>query len=96
MVKELIAFATRAINSFPHADRISSSLSPDTIVTGRPKLDYRTLKLEFGQYVQVYDGTSNDTKSRTLGTIALNPTGNSNGNYYFMSLATGCQIHRQS
>jgi hypothetical protein len=96
MVKELVAFATRAINSFPHADGISSSLSPDTIVTRRPKLDYGTLKLEFGQYVQVYDGTSNDTKSRTLGAIALNPTGNSNSDYYFMSLATGCQIHRRS
>jgi hypothetical protein len=79
MVKVLIAFVTRAINSFPHSDGISTSLSPNTIVTGQPMIDYLTLKLEFGSYVQVYDGTSNDTKSRTLGAIALNPTGNSNG-----------------
>ena len=79
-----------------HADGISSTLSPATIVTGCPKSDYRTMSLEFGTYVQVYDGTSNDTKSRTLGAIATNPTGNTSGDYYFMSLATGHCIHRRS
>jgi hypothetical protein len=71
-------------------------MSPATIVTGQPKTDYRTLRLEFGTYVQVYDGTSNDTKSRTLSAIATNPTGNASGDYYFMSLATGNRIHHRS
>jgi Autotransporter beta-domain len=44
----------------------------------------------------VYDGTSNDTKSRTLGAIATNPTGNSSGDHFFMSLETGKRIHRRS
>jgi hypothetical protein len=44
----------------------------------------------------VYDGTSNDTKSRTLGAIATNPTGNASGDYYFMSLGTGHRIQRRS
>jgi hypothetical protein len=96
MVRELITFAARTINMVPSHDGVSDTLSPDTIVTGRPKPDYATMKLEFGTYVQVYDGTSNDTKSRTLGAIALNPTGNSNGDYYFLSLATGHRIHRRS
>jgi hypothetical protein len=94
MVKALVAFATRAINSFPHADGVSPTLSPDTIITGRPKPDYRDMKLEFGTYVEVYDGTSSDTKSRTLGAIVLNPAGP--GAYFFLSLATGAQIHRRS
>ena len=96
MVRDLAEFAVRAINMVPSADGVSDSMSPETIVTGKPKVDYRTMKLEFGTYVQVYDGTSNDTKSRTLGAIALNSTGNSNGDYFFMSLATGRRIHRRS
>ena len=96
LVKELTNHAIRTLNMLPHPDGVSSSLSPAAIVTGAPKTDYRTLALEFGTYVQVYDGTSNDTKSRTLGAIATNPTGNSSGDYYFMSLATGHRIHRRS
>jgi hypothetical protein len=96
LVKELVAFAIRTINMLPHRDGVSATMSPATIVTGEPKTDFQTLRLEFGTYVQVYDGTSNDTKSRTLGAIALNPTGNTSGDYYFMSLATGARIHRRS
>ena len=96
LVKELVTHAVRTLNMLPHPDGVSPTLSPATIVTGYPKTDYRTMTLEFGTYVQVYDGTSNDTKSRTLGAIATNPTGNSSGDYYFMSLATGQRIHRRS
>jgi hypothetical protein len=96
LVKALVTHATRTINMLPHPDGVSPTMSPATIVTGQPKTDFRTLTLEFGTYVQVYDGTSNNTKSRTLGAIATNPTGNSSGDYYFMSLATGECIHRRS
>jgi hypothetical protein len=96
LVKELATSAIRTINMLPHPDGVSNTLSPATIVTGEHKPDYNQMPLEFGTYVQVYDGTSNDTKSRTLGAIATNPTGNSSGDYYFMSLATGCRIHRRS
>ena len=96
LVKELATAAVSCLNMLPHPDGVSATLSPATIVTGAPKTDFRTMRLEFGSYVQVYDGTSNDTKSRTLGAIATNHTGNSNGDYSFMSLATGHRIHRRS
>ena len=96
MVRELAALAVRTINMLPSSNGISGTMSPATIVTGQPKADYNTMQLEFGGYVQVYDGTSNDTKSRTMGAIVLNPTGNSSGDYYFMSLATGKRVHRRS
>jgi hypothetical protein len=96
MVRELVAFAARTYNMFPSLDGISATLSPEAIVTGKPKTDYNCLELEFGTYVQVYDGTSSDTKSRTLGAIALNPRGNTSGDHDFMSLATGERLHRRS
>jgi Reverse transcriptase (RNA-dependent DNA polymerase) len=96
LVKELAASAVRTLNMLPHPDGISLTMSPATIITGSHKPDYHAMSLEFGTYVQVYDGTSNDTKSRTLGAIATNPTGNTSGDFYFMSLATGHRIHRRS
>jgi hypothetical protein len=96
LVQELVLMAVRTINMLPHSDGLSSTMSPTTIVMGMPKPDYNTMQLEFGSYVQVYDGTSNDTKSRTMGAIATNPTGNSSGDYFFMSIETGRRIHRRS
>jgi Reverse transcriptase (RNA-dependent DNA polymerase) len=96
IVKELVSMATRTNNMLPHSDGISDTLSPATIVTGLPKHDFNTMTLEFGSYVQVYDGTSNNTKSRTLGAIATNPTGNSSGDHFFVSLESGDRIHRRS
>jgi hypothetical protein len=96
LVQELVSMAVRTINMLPHADGISSTLSPSTIVTGLPRPDYNTMPLEFGAYVQVYDGTSINTKSRTMGAIATNPTGNSSGDHFFMSIETGRRIHRRS
>jgi hypothetical protein len=96
IVKELASMAARTLNSFPYPDGISDTLSPANIVTGAPKPDYKTLPLEFGTYVQVYDGTSSDTKLRILGAIATNQKGNSSGDHFFMSLETGLRIHRRS
>jgi hypothetical protein len=72
LVKELAAFAMR--------NRVSVTMSPATIVTGAPKTDFTTMKLEFGTYVQVYEGTSSNTT----------------GDYFFMSLGTGERIQRRS
>jgi hypothetical protein len=92
MIKALVEMADRVWNDFPAENGISDTLSPNTIVTGNGKPDYNRLGLEFGSYAQVYDGTSNDQSSRTLGAIALNPT--SSGTMEFMSLVTGAKITR--
>jgi hypothetical protein len=56
------------------------------------------MRIEFGSYAQVFEDNtpSNTTRARTLGVIALNPTGNAQGDFYFMSLATGARISRHS
>jgi hypothetical protein len=65
-------------------------------MTGRAKPDYNELKLEFGSYVQVFEDNtpSNTTSSRNTGAIVLNPTGNAQGDYFFMSLVTGKRLSR--
>ena len=88
-------YGTRYDNLFiyvPIQNGISSDLSPAAIILVSPNPDYNKLKITFGAYAQVYIGTTNSTKQRTVGEIALIPA-NERGRYYFVSLATGKQLH---
>jgi hypothetical protein len=89
MVVELVHRAILVLNQFPALDGVSDTLSPLTIMTGNPNPDYHAMKIEFGLYIQVFEENSltNNNKLQTTGAIAL-PTGNAQGDYYFMSLST--------
>ena len=64
-------------------------MSPRTISTGQ-LLDYhKHCRYEFGEYVQTHEEHDNSLLSRTIGAIALRPTGNQQRGYFFMSLHTG-------
>ena len=89
MIVELVALATRCLNAFPRDDGVSEHMSPHSIVTGRAHIDYNKIPLEFGSYVQLLDRSVNTIRSRTIGAIVLNPTGDDTGTYRFMSLKTG-------
>ena len=91
MIVELVRRALMILNQFLALDGVSDTLSPLTVMTGRPCPDYNTLKIEFGSYAQVFEDNnpSNTTKARTTGAIALNPTGNAQGAHFFMSLTSG-------
>jgi len=53
--------------------------------------------MNFGEYVHVYNvrGATNTNQPRTVGAIALHPSNNLQGGWYFMSLDTGRRIHRR-
>ena len=82
-------------NAFPKKNGVSDTLSPRTILTGR-KVDYnRHCRYTFGEYVQVHEQHNNSVSvMRTTGALALRPTGNDQGNYYFFSLTTGRKVNR--
>ena len=87
----LIIFGSSCANAFPIDSGISDSLSPSTIVTGRQPLNFNNLKVTFGTFVQIHlhNYPTNTMQPRTINAIALNPTGNTQGSYYFMNLDTG-------
>ena len=76
---------------FPARNGVSKTISPSGIVTGRPYPDYNLLSSELGSYMQIFEHNdpTNTTKERTTGAVTLNPTGNTQGRYVFMSLTTG-------
>ena len=94
MVIELAKAAVYWLNSIPSNMGVSSVISPRTIITGQV-LDYnKHCRYEFGEYVQTHEEHDNSLLSRTVGAIALRPTGNQQGGYFFMSLHTGRVINR--
>ena len=93
----LISAAATWLNLFPHADGVSDLLSPRTIMTGTT-LNYNThCRVPFGAYCEIHNepAPSNTEASRTTPAIALNPTGNLQGSYHFLSLATGHRVTRR-
>ncbi len=98
MIRHLVADVVRCLNQFPWTNGISETMSPASIVTGVGNPAYGNMRLEFGSYVQVFEDNdpSNTLRARSIGAIALTPTGNAQGDYYFMSLASGDRISRHS
>ena len=82
------------LNSLPLQSSFDNELSPRTIVTGQ-KLDFkRHCCFQFGEYVQTHEEHDNSMSPRTVGALALHPTGNAQGGFRFMSLSTGRVLNR--
>jgi Reverse transcriptase (RNA-dependent DNA polymerase) len=94
MIVEMIKYSNFWWNSFPPSDSISTTMSPRAIVVGA-SIDYaKHCQLEFGSYVQTHEEHDNSMATRTIGAIALRPSGNEQGSYYFFSLSTGRVLNR--
>jgi hypothetical protein len=94
MIMGMVFLSVFWLNAFPNKHKISTTLSPRTIVT-RCHIDYTIhCKIEYGQYVQTHEKHDNTMDTRTVGALALRPTDNAQGGYYFYSLASGIRLHR--
>ena len=94
MVAEMVKASVFWLNAFPHELGISKTESPRTIITGQ-QIDFNThCKYEFGEYVQTHEQHDNTMATRTVGALALRPTGNAQGGHYFFSLSTGRILNR--
>jgi hypothetical protein len=94
MVVEMVAFSTFWWNSFPPEGGVSETLSPRAIVVSLDIDFVKHCQLDFGTYVQTHEEHTNSMASRTVGAIAMRPTGNEQGGYYFFSLNTGRRLNR--
>ena len=94
LIQGLVEHSSITLNNFPYQEGVSRTLSPNTIVNGAPPPDYNDYLLEFGSYVMLTDRTTNTPRARSFGAIALNPTGNQDKSYRFMSLVTGELVTR--
>ena len=49
-----------------------------------------------GEYAQIFEGSDNTMKERTIGAISLGPSGNLQGGVRFFSLKSGLILNRNS
>jgi hypothetical protein len=94
MIIEMVFLNVVWLNAFPHKLGISQTLSPRTIVTGLGIDYHKHCCIEYGQYVQTQEKHDNTMTTRTIGALALRPTGNQQGGYYFYSVMSGQRLHR--
>jgi hypothetical protein len=94
MVAELIYYSVFWLNTFPARDGISDTLSPRSIVDGTHIDFQKHCKLEFGAYIQAHEEHDNTMVTRTVGALALRPTGNAQGSYFLYSLDSGRVLNR--
>ena len=93
-----VMYVLKQVNHLPSRSGLSQDLSPATLITGEPTPSYKEItKLKFGDYVQTkYGKTTSDSAARTVGAIALYPSDNTSGGWFFMSLLSGKILHRYS
>jgi hypothetical protein len=91
LVKDLVAYAVSRIN-IRITTAINLNVSPRVLFTGM-RINYKKeLEIAFGDYVEVYDGTDNMSKSRSVPCIALYPCCNATGSWEFMSLKSKTRV----
>jgi hypothetical protein len=94
IIIEMVKTSNFWLNAFPYQNSISKVISPRQIITGST-IDYNQhCNLAFGAYVQTHEAHDNTMVPRTTGALALRPTGNVQGGFYFYSLSSGCVISR--
>ena len=94
LIIEMVYAANYWLNMFPRQGGVSKTLNPRALLTGKTWSYTTHCKLEFGDYVQTHEEHDNSMAARTIGAIALRPTGNTQGGYFFYSLTTGRVLNR--
>jgi hypothetical protein len=96
MLVHLLHHVVMWLNNFPVENGISDHFSPRKIIL-RHKLDVKHhCHIPFGAYCEVHEENTptNSMKLRGIPAICLGPTGNLQGTYSFLNLATGLVIKR--
>lgn len=96
MIVEMLCCANFWLHAFPTEDGISAHISPRELVSGVCIDANKHCLIPFGQYAQVHQEQDNSMLTRTVGAIALRPTGNVQGGHFFLSLETGKRIVRNN
>lgn len=94
IIVELVYAMKFRIHAFPAADGVSASISPRELVSGVAISAKKHSVIPFGAFSQTHEKHNSSMLAKTIGTIALRPTGNAQEGHYFLGLQTGRRIIR--
>ena len=89
LIIEMAKHAVFWLNAFQQPNGIGGNWSPWSIVVGTNINYSRHCKYQFGEYVQTHEEHNNSMMPRTIGALALHPTGNAQGSFHIFSLSMG-------
>jgi hypothetical protein len=75
MMRAAIENAHKVLNQFPPKSGVSDTLSPLTIMTGKPSPDYNDMRIKFGAYAQVFEDNdpTNTQRHKPQGPLPSHP-----------------------
>jgi hypothetical protein len=86
-VKDLMMYCVSRLN-LRRTLALDGTVCPKVLFTGLKPNYRKELSLAFGDYVEVYTGTDNTSRERSVPCIALYPVGNATGTWQFWNLHT--------
>ncbi len=98
LVAGCIPTVIKTLNNTPKIGSLLEILSLFTLFTGMPPPDFNTItKLFFGDYVEVSKPSriTNLSQQSTVGVLAVHPSRNAQGTWFFWLLETETTIHRK-
>jgi hypothetical protein len=93
LVKDLVTYAVSHIN-IRRTTALNVNVCPKVLFTGLCMNYKKELSLAFGNYAEVYNGTDNTARSRSVPCIALYSCNNMTGSWTFLNLSTKQYIRR--
>jgi len=93
LLRDLVAFAVSRIN-IKRSTAVNSNVCARVRFTGIKPYYRKELSLGFGDYCEVYDGTNNTSRSRTVPCIALYPCCNYTGSWALYNLLSKTRIRQ--
>jgi hypothetical protein len=92
LVKDLVAFAVSRMN-IERSAAINQTVAPKVLFTGL-WLDFcKELGYAFGDYCEVFNGTDNTSRVRSVPCVALYPCNNASGSWAFLNLKSRLVLH---
>jgi len=93
--KDLVTYAVSWIN-ICRMMALAEIVCPRVLFTGMP-IDYKKeLQLAFGDYMEAYEGTTNNMAERSAACIALFPAANSTGSWVLWEIDTRSKVRRSN
>ena len=72
MIDFIVGQEKSMLNALLSKTGIFITMSAKNVIQGRPNLDYNTISIKMGAYVQLFEGTKNPQRVRFVGSVALN------------------------
>ena len=82
MIRGLAKKVKSMLNKFPARNGgVSKTISPEEIIEGKRKMDGNRKRINFGQFAEIHDGTTNKADARSVGGIAMYATNDREGSH---------------